>query len=68
MDALDELADTLRERLLRADASADGDGDALPRIRALVDREAAMLDAAARDELARRVAELAWAGLRGLRG
>src|SRR5688572_28347219 len=47
MDALDSLAATLRERLL-----ASGSGD----IAALVDREAAMLDAASRSELARRVA------------
>jgi pilus assembly protein CpaF len=52
--ALDSLATSLRERLL---SEASGDGDPAARIRALVDREAGMLDAAARDELARRVAE-----------
>jgi pilus assembly protein CpaF len=55
MDALDELAVALRERLV---AEHDAAGVEAPaRIRALVDREAGMLDAAARDELARRVAE-----------
>ena len=53
--ALDSLATSLRERLV---AEADGgDADPAERIRALVDREAGMLDAGARDELARRVAE-----------
>jgi pilus assembly protein CpaF len=57
--ALDELAAALRERLLveagRGDPVADGD---LPgRIRALVQREAALLDAGAREELVARVAE-----------
>ncbi|HEV2812456.1 MAG TPA: CpaF family protein, partial [Solirubrobacteraceae bacterium] len=54
-DALDSLATSLRERLL-ADADDSG-AEPAARIRALVDREAGMLDAAARDELARRVAE-----------
>ena len=53
MDALDALAASLRQRLLHE----AGDGDAAPRIRALVEREAAMLDAPAREELVRRVAE-----------
>src|SRR5688572_26139634 len=48
MDALDSLAATLRERLL-----ASGSSD----IRALVDREAGMLDASARAELVRLVRE-----------
>ncbi|HEV3001946.1 MAG TPA: CpaF family protein, partial [Solirubrobacteraceae bacterium] len=54
-DALDALAASLRERLL-ADAGEPGAQPAA-RIRALVDREAGMLDAVARDELVRRVAE-----------
>jgi pilus assembly protein CpaF len=53
--ALDELAASLRERLI---AEADGgEGDLHGRIRALVDREAALLDAASRAELVARVAE-----------
>jgi pilus assembly protein CpaF len=54
--ALDDLAATLRERLL-ADAGADGPQDVEARIRALVDREAALLDADAREALVARVAE-----------
>jgi pilus assembly protein CpaF len=53
MDGLDALAASLRDRLVQEAAG----GDARSRIRALVDREAAMLDAAARDELARLVEE-----------
>lgn len=54
MDALDELAGTLRARLV----GEAGDGsDAAARIRGLVEREAGMLDTATRDELARRVSE-----------
>src|SRR4051812_50040144 len=53
--ALDELAASLRERLI-ADAGG-GDGDLHGRIRALVDREAALLDAGSRAELVARVAE-----------
>jgi pilus assembly protein CpaF len=53
--ALDDLADRLRELLL---ADADGTPGSLPeRIRALVDREAGLLDAATRDDLAARIAE-----------
>jgi pilus assembly protein CpaF len=53
--ALDSLATSLRETLV---AEADSSGaDPAERIRALVDREAGMLDAASREELARRVAE-----------
>jgi pilus assembly protein CpaF len=53
--ALDSLATSLRERLLK-DAD-DGGAEPSARIRALVEREAGMLDAAAREELVRRVAE-----------
>ncbi|MEA2394691.1 MAG: pilus assembly protein CpaF [Solirubrobacteraceae bacterium] len=54
--ALDDLAATLRERLL-ADAGTDGPQDLEARIRALVDREAALLDADTREALVARVAE-----------
>src|SRR5690349_20608160 len=53
--ALDDLAERLRDRLL----AAAGDDPGAPlgeRIRALVDREAALLDASTRAELAARVA------------
>ncbi|WCB93634.1 hypothetical protein DSM104299_02350 [Baekduia alba] len=55
--ALDDLADRLRDRLLAE--AGDGAADAAPltaRIDALVDREAGLLDAATRAELAARVA------------
>src|SRR3954468_9462764 len=53
--ALDDLASALRERLI---AEPDGgEADLHGRIRALVDREAALLDAGARDELVGLVAE-----------
>jgi pilus assembly protein CpaF len=56
----DLLAAALRERLLSSAGDPDGD-DGLPgRIRALVDREAGVLDAAARDALAARIAERAF--------
>jgi pilus assembly protein CpaF len=54
--ALDELAMSLRERLL-AEAAGEGPGDGEARIRALVEREASLLDARARDALVARVAE-----------
>ena len=54
MRCVDDLVATLRARLLEGDAIS---GEPLPRIRALVDREAGMLDRGARDELVRRVAE-----------
>jgi pilus assembly protein CpaF len=55
---LDELATELRDRLL---AGADNPGEDLSgRIRELVDREAAVLDAGARAELAGRIAERAF--------
>src|SRR5215213_9329691 len=58
-DALDNLAGTLRDRLVdAAGEAADGD-DPAARIGALVEREAGVLDAATRDELAARVAERA---------
>ena len=53
--ALDDLAASLRERLIAEAGTAEG--DLHDRIRALVDREAALLDAAARAELVARVAE-----------
>jgi pilus assembly protein CpaF len=53
---LDELAGALRERLL-ADAGRDRPGDLAGRIRALVEREAALLDEATREGLVARVAE-----------
>src|SRR3954465_9451686 len=53
--ALDDLAATLRERLIAEPVSAEGDLHG--RIRALVDREAALLDAPARDEVGALVAE-----------
>jgi pilus assembly protein CpaF len=53
---LDALAAVLRERLL-AGAGDDGPLDLEGRIRALVDREAALLDAGAREALVARVAE-----------
>jgi pilus assembly protein CpaF len=53
---LDALAAVLRERLL-AEAARDGPADLDGRIRALVEREAALLDAGAREALVARVAE-----------
>jgi len=54
--ALDQLAVALRERLL-AEAGVEGVGDLEARIRALVEREAALLDVGSREELVARVAE-----------
>jgi pilus assembly protein CpaF len=54
--ALDRLAVVLRERLL-AEAGVEGVGDLEGRIRALVEREAALLDVESREELVARVAE-----------
>jgi pilus assembly protein CpaF len=54
--ALDELAGSLRDRLLR-EAAAHADGDLHERIRELVDREAGLLDDDARTRLATRIAE-----------
>src|SRR3954468_16567914 len=53
---LDELAADLRERLL----VEPGEGERPDRIRALGDREAAVLDAGSRAELAGRIAERAF--------
>ena len=53
---LDALAAALRERLL-TESAAEGPGDVEGRIRALVEREAALLDAGAREALVARVAE-----------
>ena len=56
---LDTLAGALRERLLAAAGEGD-DGAEQERIRALVDREAGVLDAGARAGLAARIAERAF--------
>src|SRR3954470_3072476 len=57
MDALDDLAGTLRERLLAETAAGDGADDAQARIVALVEREASLLDEDARRDLVARVTE-----------
>ena len=54
--ALDDLAGSLRERLVARAGEEDG-LDAQAGIRALVEREAALLDPADREELVARVAE-----------
>ena len=54
---LDALAAALRERLLTRVGARDEPGDVEARIRALVEREAALLDAGAREALVARVAE-----------
>ena len=54
--ALDELAGSLRDRLL-GEAAQHGDGDLHERIRRLVDREAGLLDDDARARLVERVAQ-----------
>ena len=56
---LDTLAGALRERLLATAGESDGE-PAADRIRALVDREAAVLDADAREGLTARIAERAF--------
>src|SRR4051794_2072217 len=53
---LDALAERLRERLLAEAGEAPGDGTLHGRIAALVDREAGLLDAATRADLAARIA------------
>jgi DNA invertase Pin-like site-specific DNA recombinase len=55
--ALDGLAGSLRERMLAQPPELGADDDARTRIRALVDREAGMLDEPAREALAERIAE-----------
>jgi pilus assembly protein CpaF len=59
-DAIDDLAERLRERLLaEAGAARDGERGGAPlgeRIRALVDREAGLLDAPTRADLVARIA------------
>src|SRR4051794_37447955 len=57
-DPLDALAERLRDQLLRQAADPDAaHADPAAEIRALVDREAALLGPDARAELVRRVAE-----------
>ncbi|MGH2950157.1 MAG: CpaF family protein [Solirubrobacteraceae bacterium] len=58
MHELDDLAANLRDRLLAA--AGDAGDDPSERIRALVDREAAVLDEATREDLAGRIAERAF--------
>jgi pilus assembly protein CpaF len=58
MHDLDELAADLRDRLLTDAGGAEADLN--ERIRALVDREAAVLDAGARADLVERIAERAF--------
>jgi len=53
---LDRLAGALRERLL-SDTAADGGEPPAARMRTLVDQEAGLLDAAAREALVARIAE-----------
>src|SRR4051794_13483935 len=53
---LDRLAGTLRERLL-SDVAADGGEPPAARMRTLVEREAGLLDGAAREALVARIAE-----------
>ena len=55
--ALDGLAGSLRERMLAQPPEPGAHDDAQERIRAFVDREAAVLDAASRDALVARIAE-----------
>jgi pilus assembly protein CpaF len=57
-DRLDDLADALRDRLLAeaGEGAADGAVPLTERIGALVDREAGLLDAGSRAELAARIA------------
>ena len=56
-DDLDALAGVLRDELVARAGEDDAQGDVAARIRALVDEKAGILDAASRDELARRVAQ-----------
>jgi pilus assembly protein CpaF len=56
-EALEELAGSLRERLLREAGGGDGGADLHGRIGALVERECGLLDAEARSRLVALVAE-----------
>jgi pilus assembly protein CpaF len=56
-DALDELAGSLRDRLLREAGETAGDVDLHARISALVDREAGLLDEDSRARVAALIAE-----------
>jgi pilus assembly protein CpaF len=56
-EALEELAGSLRERLLREAGAGDGSADLHGRIGALVERECGLLDAEARSRLVALVAE-----------
>jgi pilus assembly protein CpaF len=56
-DELDALAGVLRDELVARAGRDDAPGDVEAQIRALVDEKAGILDAASRDELARRVAQ-----------
>jgi pilus assembly protein CpaF len=56
-DRLEDLAATLRERLVAEAGAPDADADLHRRIRGLVDREAGILDETARASLAERIAE-----------
>ena len=56
-DRLEDLAATLRERLVAEAGAPDADADLHRRIRGLVDREAGILDETARAALAERIAE-----------
>src|SRR3954449_12440948 len=55
--ALDGLAGSLRERMLAQPPEAGAEEDAETRIRALVDREAGLLEEGARQALAERIAK-----------
>jgi pilus assembly protein CpaF len=57
VDALEELAGSLRERMLREAGQRSDGGDPRERIRGLVERECGLLDAAARERVAELVAE-----------
>src|SRR3954468_4101786 len=56
-DDLDVIAGVLRDELVAGAVSDEAPGDVQARIRALVDDKAGILDAAGREELARRIAQ-----------
>jgi pilus assembly protein CpaF len=56
-DDLDVIAGVLRDELVAGAGSDEAPGDVQARIRALVDDKAGILDAAGREELARRIAQ-----------